>query len=154
MNDYSDTERQFISLSRSWYAEANMREWKPGEDEIMVGLYDEEGGGGTKGEFSIHWYNLGTYLAPQIEIFNDAWKSAFQYFQDVLTELSDLSGDRPSPEEVEKILIDRGVKDATEETRENGNECIHDVLESVHYGNGIFVKQCPICEYTAITIQG
>lgn len=155
MKDYSNTERQFTRLSRAWYANANMVGWKPGEDEITVGLYDPGEEGGTEGEFEIRWHRLNDdWLAPCIVICDYAWEPTFRYFRDVLMELSDLNGENPTPKEVENVLLNCGVKDVTEEKKKYRGLCNHDNLESVHYGNGVFIRQCPLCEHVGITIQG
>lgn len=110
MNKHDGDERQFIWLSKAWYAKANIR-LKEELDEFTLGFYCHDGG--TSGEFVIRWVSLGNgKYAARLEAFEDAW-SALLGFQDLLNKLKELDNTDPTPEKFYHILINLGIKDNT-----------------------------------------
>lgn len=78
----------------------------------MIGLYHESDGG-TFGEFCIRWIPLSQRLAPQLQVFGDAWLVLFSEFQDLLVALAELDGTDPSEEEIADLLVKLGLADRT-----------------------------------------
>ena len=65
---YSSASLTFVISQEAWYAAPDTRV------EIYVSL--DAPGGGTVGEFSFRWVDLGrTPPAPRLEIFDDAWRA-------------------------------------------------------------------------------
>lgn len=108
--------REYRHLSKTWYGEASLNAMKDEkiEDQILIGMYDEDGG--TDGEFAISWidFHNDRVPSPRIEIFDDAWKVAFHMFGDVLMELAKYDRGNIPPEKVCGILKSCGIVDATE----------------------------------------
>ncbi len=102
--------RGFHILSQAWYADANLRgaRWL---DDVIFGLYDEENGG-TDGEMSVKWYDLGGRIVPKLECFDDAWATLVE-FTDVITMLGNKDGQNITPDKFAEILLSRGFRDLT-----------------------------------------
>lgn len=117
MKDHADCKRQFIQLSRAWYADANLR---GGEviDEITMGFYHKDGG--TTGEFAIRWIELSGSKTPMLCSFDDSWDALWQ-FRDVLEVMATMDGTNPTPEEICKMLVSVGVEDNTPEVSTYGD---------------------------------
>ena len=66
--------RGFHILSQAWYADANLRGKFPAKflDDVTFGMFDEDNDGGTTGEMSLKWYELGGKVVPKLECFSDA----------------------------------------------------------------------------------
>lgn len=111
-NKHEGDERQFIIMSQAWYGDAVSKKigYRPDDDEIMLGYYCP--GGGTSGEFSIKWRELGNRNVPYLKAFDDSW-SALAGFADVIAALKELDATNPTVEQVAKVLLACGVKDAT-----------------------------------------
>ena len=107
----TDCKRQFIQLSRAWYAGANLR---GGEviDEITMGFYHKDGG--TTGEFTIRWIELSGSETPMLCCFDGSWHAMWQ-FRDVLEKMAEIDGTNPTPNEICRILVSCGVADNTPE---------------------------------------
>lgn len=112
MSDATRTRRMaFIVSHEAWY-------WKAGQrpeiaQEIQMGDYPE--GGGTYGEFSVRWHDIGRSPAPRLEVFSDAMEVFAGVAPDLVPRLAAL-GDRYSPEDVVQILDDLGWEDDTPRT--------------------------------------
>ena len=109
-NKYQDCKRQFIQLSKSRYAEANLKD-KDIQDEIILGFYHKDGG--TTGEFSIKWIQLGNKFTPKVEMFNDSW-SLFQGFKDLFEAMVKLDNTEITPDKFVVFLEKLGIENATE----------------------------------------
>lgn len=105
--------RQFIIHSQAWYgrSESAAVNAKSGEDEILIGFYNPNGG--TSGEFAIRWRPLSNRIVPYLHAFHDSW-SALANFTDVIQGLAELDSTTPSVETVAQMLRACGVRDATE----------------------------------------
>ena len=89
--------------------------------EVYFGL--SCGGGGTHGEMSMRWTNLGGKQCPYLHVFDDGW-AVLASFSDVLEELAEVGAPSTSypsitPKEFCEILLKCGFKDNT--IRENPN---------------------------------
>jgi hypothetical protein len=113
-NKHAKCVRQFTISHQAWYA--GVMNFKPGQEEVMIGMYHPEGG--TTGEFAIRWKNIGGKSSAQLQVFHDAWSALLQ-FSDVLEKLGTLDDTRPTVKEVVAVLKACGVVDATQ--RENPN---------------------------------
>lgn len=102
--------RGFYHFANAWYS----KDWKKNKrfiDDIYIGMYEESGAGGSAGEFSIVWEDLGGSTASYIRLFNDGWHLLSE-FKDLFERLSKLSN-KVTPEKICKILIELGFKDFT-----------------------------------------
>jgi len=109
MKDHTGKKRQFIQISRAWYASVSL----PQDEKIevvMIGFYDSNGG--TTGEFQVSWEYLGDKLVPCLSAFDDAW-NALLHFNDLLKALADIDGENISPDEFCRLLVNLGIEDAT-----------------------------------------
>ena len=106
------TVRAFYWCSQAWYAEANG--YTRYNDKINFGMYHKDGG--TDGEMSVKWIELGNGLCPKLEVFDDAWKILSE-FSDVIDKLAQVDGLNVSPDEIVNILLECGFQDFT--PREN-----------------------------------
>lgn len=108
--------RGFIILSQSWYADANLRGARY-VDEVNFGMYAADEDGGTTGEMSVKWYDLGGGIlndkpVPKLECFDDAWATLVM-FSDVIAELGKVDNANITPDEFAEILKGCGFKDMT-----------------------------------------
>ena len=101
--------RGFHHLSKAWYGPANLKNSEV-IDEITLGLYHPDGG--TSGEMSIRWSDLGGKSVPRLVVFNDAW-SALAQFKDVIKTLAAWDSDDTTPSEVAAVLTECGFTDLT-----------------------------------------
>lgn len=105
--------RGFYHLSEAWYAEANFKDRTDGMvDNINIGFYSPDGNGGTTGEFTVRWAELGGKLVPQLCVFDDAWE-ALTYFSDLLRDMAVIDNGNISPKGFCIILKRLGIKDLT-----------------------------------------
>ena len=111
MNDHENCKRQFIHLSRAWYAKSSLANSRV-DDEVMIGMYHPEGG--TTGEFAIRWSDVGGKSVPMLCVFDDAW-DAMMMFRDVLEVMASVDDQKVTPERFCELLIECGVEDATPE---------------------------------------
>ena len=102
------TVRAFYWSSHAWYAKANG--YTRYNDEINFGMYHKDGG--TTGEMTIKWQELGGNLVPKLAVFDDAWKILSE-FKDVIDELGKVNNLNVSPDEVVNILLKCGFQDFT-----------------------------------------
>jgi hypothetical protein len=108
--------RGFYHLSEAWYGPANLRHSEI-VDRIGIGIYNVTGGG-TPGEFSIEWHNLGGGgVCPRLQVFGSTWKIFYESFHDLAKALATL-GHNATPAEIAKLLRDElGVEDLTPRDR-------------------------------------
>ena len=111
MQDHSECKRQFIQLSRAWYAEANLRDVDY-SDKITIGFYHPEGG--TTGEFEISFSELGGRTVPKLIAFDDSWSALFN-FGDLIEKMADIDDRCISPEKFCELLKSLGIEDNTPE---------------------------------------
>jgi hypothetical protein len=107
--DHKDGIKGFYHLSKAWYGEANLRDSKY-QDEITIGFFHPEGG--TSGEFSVRWQELGGKSTPQLQVFNDGW-SALSKMPELISKLGELDNMHISPIAFSGMLIEIGFKDLT-----------------------------------------
>jgi len=81
MKDYAGCKRQFIHLSQAYYGKALLKE-RDYVDIVTIGMCHKDGG--TLGEFSVKWYELGKRVVPRLECFDDAWEVLGDCFCDLL----------------------------------------------------------------------
>jgi len=105
--------RGFTHYSEAWYSKTSGPMADGTADEIMIGMYDLEGGG-TTGEFGVRWIVLNDRddPSPRLEVFNDAW-DALSRFGDLLQVMASIDSRRVSPREFADILRALGIKDLT-----------------------------------------
>ena len=96
--------RGFYRCSKAWYADKNR------DTEIAIGMYDPEGG--TSGEFSVKWSELGSRIVMQLRAYDDSW-SALACFADLLAGMANMDSDKISEPEFANFLTAIGVKDLT-----------------------------------------
>ena len=111
MEEYSEYKRQFIQLSRAWYAEANLRDVDY-LDKITVGFYHPDGG--TSGEFEISFEKLGGKIVPKLIAFDDSW-GALLGFADLVEEMAEIDNQNVSAEKFCEILEKLDIEDNTPE---------------------------------------
>lgn len=114
--------RGFNHYKEAFYG--NMPLPKDSLDEINFGMYCEDGG--TEGEMSITWVNLGGKGAAQLRSFDDSW-NVLATFTDVIAAMKDREGIQP--EEFCHLLLRLGFKDMTQRKGPKAN-----------------VKTCPTCK--------
>ena len=114
MKKHEGTRRGFVQLSRAWYADSSLRRQEI-IDEVMFGFYGENGGGGTTGEMSMTWTELGGKIVPQLGVFDDAWH-ALGEFKDLIVLMAGVDDKNISPEKFCEMLLACGFKDNTKET--------------------------------------
>lgn len=107
--------KEFIQLSRSWYADAVLENRaKPLgfiTDDITIMVTGDD----RFHEFIIEWKLLGTGTSACINMFSEAWW-LFIEDKELFRELAFM--DDPTPEDVCEILLEVGYKDVTKETQE------------------------------------
>lgn len=96
MKDHSECKRGFYRANRGV------------AERLMIGFYHP--GGGTTGEFSIQWGELGGAYTPLIGAYRDAW-SALHGFSDFLAKLAEHDGEDLAPEAVIALLRECGVEE-------------------------------------------
>lgn len=101
--------RGFHHFNEAHYSK-NVQLYDGASDEIMVGLYDTDGG--TTGEFAIIWVNVSGRELPQLQAFSDSWK-ALGEFKDLLTAM-ETAEEYITPEKFCKLLVSLGVVDLTD----------------------------------------
>lgn len=109
-----DAKKQFVTLSRAWYGAANLQSRKDSRvvDEICFGWYSLDRECHAEGMF--RWVMLGQRgAAVKICVFEDGWLLLSD--QKIWQKLSGLHETNPSIEVVEKVLLECGYKDNTEE---------------------------------------
>lgn len=107
--DHEGDYRAFYQLSRAWYA-PHTRKFDKYLDEIMIGFYSPDGG--TSGEFCMRWYDLGKYIAPKLEAFDDSWH-AFAQCSDLIAALAERDGQNITPSQCCDLLLSLGFVDRT-----------------------------------------
>ncbi len=105
----------FYDHSRAWYHQ-------PGQaPTITVGFYTE--GGGTEGEFSIFWDNLGLNLVPKLRAYPDSWQALYAIdrqtgFLALLAKLAEFGVAKSiTPAQLSDELTVNGLNDLTHYTQ-------------------------------------
>lgn len=96
--------RGYYRCSKAWYADKNR------DAEITIGMYDPEGG--TSGEFSVEWKELGGKIVMQLKAFDDSW-SALACFPDLLAGMANMDSEKISEVEFANLLTALQIKDLT-----------------------------------------
>lgn len=111
--------RRFVHTGAAWYASTALAETAH-VDEVLFGLYAEEGGSvtGTEGEAAMRWYHLGIGDDPvaRLEIFDPSFHM-IGVFRDVIAVLVERSGGQITPAQFCQLLREHGVHDATPRTQ-------------------------------------
>lgn len=87
-------------------------------DTINIGLYPEDSSEpGTEGEFSVTWVGFSHVIIDkkpraQLRVFQDTWKM-FAEFQDLISEMARVGGEKIQVEEFRELLLRLGYKDFT-----------------------------------------
>lgn len=68
--------------------------------------------GGTSGEMSIEWFELGGKLVPQLKCFDDGW-SSLSLFGDLVGRMAELDNKNIQEEGFCRLLDECGFKDLT-----------------------------------------
>ena len=100
----NEARRAFVWSSRAWY-----RSVAP-ENEIVFGMYYPDGG--TDGEMSMRWYDLGGSEVPRLEVYDDSW-AVLASFSDLLATLATWDDENIDQELFVKILLEHGFVDDT-----------------------------------------
>lgn len=104
MKDHTDCRRAFHWSTKAWYQ-------LPGSaQEINFGMYHLEGG--TTGEMSMRWVDLGNEFSPQLRVFCDAWH-ALSLFPDLVEILGQHDDENITQEQFVEILLQCGFEDLT-----------------------------------------
>ena len=103
--------RGFIWSNRARYKDVVER------PSVSVGMYDVDGGG-TTGEFSVQWIEIGTHgsqrcVTPRLMVFDDAWDALLE-FSDLLAKMKEVDGQDITDEQFVEILKGLGISDLTE----------------------------------------
>ena len=108
--------RGFHWANKAWYAEAN----KIKNGLINFGIYTSEGG--TTGEMSVTWEEIGRKLVPCLWAFDDSW-AVLAEFKDVLKELGKVDDKNITDTEFVEILLRCGFTDLTRYKCPEKEEC-------------------------------
>jgi hypothetical protein len=104
--------RAFVHTSEAWYAPKAIT---PGMlDEVLVGLYREEGG--SSGEFAIRWTLLRDKPVPRLEVCDDAW-AALGQFEDLLKAMALIDNQSITPKDFCEMLRSINIADYTPRVR-------------------------------------
>jgi hypothetical protein len=109
MGKHEGSYRGFTQLSKAWYADANLK-GANFKDSVTFGFYYEEGG--TSGEISVKWVELGGKITPKMTVYDDAW-DALNECKDILPLLAEVDEQDISPEQFCEILLNCGFEDRT-----------------------------------------
>ena len=101
----------FYWLSRAWYAEVIGKN-EDEEDDIVFGLYDEEGG--TTGEVNVVWVRIRDYKrpVPKLVAYDDGWEVLFS-FSELIQKMRKYDSKSMSPGKFVNLLKECGFKDLT-----------------------------------------
>jgi hypothetical protein len=109
--DHEKFIRGFVWANKAWYAKYN--NIKNGL--IHFGIYSSQGG--TTGEMSVEWIEIGDENIPRLNVFNDAWKTLAE-FKDIIDALGRMNGKKITDADFVKILLDYGFTDLTKYTED------------------------------------
>lgn len=109
-NSKSSCVRGFHHLSRSWYGASILADMEGVQDEITFGLMDPNGG--TEGEMTMQWVDLGNRVVPKLTAFYDSWR-VLAGFPDLIANLGEADGENISPEHFREMLKECGFTDLT-----------------------------------------
>jgi hypothetical protein len=101
--------RGFVWSNKAWYAKANRIK----NGLIHFGIYSTAGG--TTGEMSMEWIELGGENIPRLNVFNDAWKTLAE-FKDIIDALGRMNDKNITDADFVKMLLDYGFTDLTKYT--------------------------------------
>lgn len=114
MKDFSDCKRGFYNTGAAYYARRRPDGTldSPGYplDEIMVTMAGN--GGGSGGEFSVHWSKLGGERVPRLMVYDDAW-AALAAMPDLLACMAQVDNRNITPAQFIEILKTLGFNDLT-----------------------------------------
>jgi len=122
MKDHEGDIKQYIITSQAWYASTALNTTDH-VDDVNFGFYSPRGG--TSGEMSVCWHNLGEkweggnkviHVAPRLECYNDAWHALAQ-FKDVIDAMAEVDDQDITPQEFCHLLERCGFVDATKRER-------------------------------------
>jgi hypothetical protein len=112
---HEDCIRGFTHYSESWYSKTNGAAGDGTIDELMIGMYDNEGQG-TTGEFAVRWMTIGGEPTARLEVFDDSWDALLR-FGDMLQAMATIDGQRVSPRAFADMLRSLGITDLTARER-------------------------------------
>ena len=111
MRNHKGMTRGFHHTGSAWYGASALVE-KDVVDEVMIGMYDVEGGGGTSGEFSVVWEKLGAEVVPRLKAYDDSW-SALANFADLMSKMAGMDSKNIGSKAFCEMLKECGIKDLT-----------------------------------------
>jgi hypothetical protein len=113
MRDHEGDIKGFYHLSRAWYGKPSLDAMnKVGVvDEVMFGYFSLDGG--TSGEMSMRWMEVGNEIVPRLEVFDDGWSALARLKDSVIDKLGEVDSERITPEEFCEMLEECGFKDLT-----------------------------------------
>jgi hypothetical protein len=109
MKNNQEPVRGFYHLSEAWYGSANLQTANF-TDEVLFGMYHPEGG--TDGEMSVRWSELGSKSVPRLQVFDDAW-SMLASFTDLLAAMGKHDNECITPKAFCALLLGLGFQDLT-----------------------------------------
>lgn len=109
--------RGFIHLNEAWYADTCKVNYPRTIDDVMIGLYDPDGVGGTTREFRVEWVDLSSSarkrdITPRLTMFDDSWK-LLSLWPDFWAEMVKEDSKDIPPEAFCRMLLELGFKDLT-----------------------------------------
>ncbi len=107
MGKHDNSKRGFIWSSRAWYARVGV----DCDHQLSFGMYSE--GGGTTGEMTMVWHDIGGTMTPRLECFDDAWH-ALHAFSDLLAKMAEVDNKSISEERFMEMLKECGFEDMTQ----------------------------------------
>jgi len=114
MSKHDGNTKGFSHLLEAHYGKTilSMKAYERVVDDVTIGFYSEEGG--TSGEFSVVWENLGGShgVSAKLVAWNDSW-SALAEMPELIGLMNELDSVRMSPDDFCKRLIELGFKDRT-----------------------------------------
>lgn len=113
MKNHEECKRGFTHLSKSWYGKANL-DRSHEVDSVTVGFYHPKGG--TTGEFTFTWEELGGKVTPKLTAYDDSWNALF-LFGDMLEEMAAIDGEDITPDDFCNMLVSVGIENMTQVDR-------------------------------------
>ena len=107
-NDYTGTIRGYFRTSKAWYAQSYAATGTPLR--VSFGMYAPDGG--TLGDMSMVWVQIGNELVPQLQCFDDAWE-ALSLFSDLLQKMAEVNDACITEAQFVEMLDSCGFRDLT-----------------------------------------
>ena len=129
MDQNSELQRGFFNLRESWYSRPVMFD-KNITDELVLGLYYENGGGY---EMSIVWKDIGMGRSvAQLRAFDDSWK-VLASFGDLIAKLAEYDNANINVQEMMEVLKSLGFVDKTNRVNPNPTHLQQQYLVTLNF---------------------